>query len=252
MSDRVTKMPGIVTATLPAAGAGAGSTVAGRAESSASAVTCPAVNRPPADCTEHQIDSGGIARHYLMYLPAIAADGHRLPVIFDFHGSGSDPREQMQVSGMADAAERNGFLLLMPMAAIEMPADGFTWNVPPAAGLPDDVRFALDVLEHASRRVSIDSKRVYVTGFSGGARLASEIACAAPGRIAAVGAVGGLRSPPARPHRAVPVIAFHGTGDPINPYAGDGADYWTYGIDSAVHAWVDHNGCAAEPEVSRV
>lgn len=201
---------------------------------------------------EYRIESGGIERRYLMYLPDGYDDSSPLPVVFDFHGSGSDPDEEMQVSGLAHAAERDGFLLLMPVAVVEFPSGGHTWNVPPDRSLPDDVQFALDVLDHAAERVRINEQRVYVTGFSGGARLASEIACAAPDRIAALGAVGGLRAPRGCAGQPVPVVAFHGTDDPINPYAGEGADYWDYGIDAAVRGWVERNRCAAQPRVTRV
>lgn len=125
---------------------------------------------PSAGRNEYLIESGGIERRYLMYLPDGHDDSSPLPVVFDFHGSGSDPDEEMQVSGLANAAERDGFLLLMPAAVVEFPAGGHTWNVPPDRQLPDDVQFALDVLDHAAERVRINEQRVYVTGFSGGAR----------------------------------------------------------------------------------
>lgn len=219
---------------------------------SATAVARQSRKAHPAGGAEFRIDSGGVERRYLMYRPKDRADGVPLPVVFDFHGSGSDPEEEMQVSGMADAAERHGFLLLMPVAAVEMPAGGYTWNVPPDERRPDDVQFAMDVLEHAAERVAIDTRRVYVTGFSGGARLASELGCAAPERIAGIAAVGGLRSPTACTGEPVPVVAFHGTNDPINPYDGGGSDYWDYGIDHAVRGWVERNGCTETPGVTRM
>lgn len=199
----------------------------------------------PAGISEYRLVSGGRERRYLLYVPQGYEGRSALPVVIDFHGSGSDPREEMTVSGMDRAADRRGFVLVMPYAAVELEGGGYTWNVPPDARLPDDVLLTVEVLEHAAARVRIDKARVYVAGFSGGARLASELACAIPEHVAAVGAVGGLRAPPACAGRPVPVIAFHGTGDPINPYAGGGSEYWGYGVDAAVRGWVEHNGCAA-------
>jgi polyhydroxybutyrate depolymerase len=43
------------------------------------------------------------------------------------------------------------------------------------------------------------------------------------------------------------VVAFHGTGDPINPYAGGGPGYWGYGIDVALKRWIARNRCRANP-----
>lgn len=68
---------------------------------------------PSAGSNEYRIRSGGIERRYQMYVPDGHDDGSPLPVVFDFHGSGSDPDEEMQVSGLAHAAERDGFLLLI-------------------------------------------------------------------------------------------------------------------------------------------
>lgn len=131
----------------------------------------------PAGGSEYRMDSGGVERRYLIYLPESLDREVPAPVVFDLHGSGSDPREEMQVTGMDDAAERYGFVLLMPFAAVEMTEGGYTWNIPPDDRRLDDVQFTIDVLDHAAEQVTIDERRVYVTGFSGGARLAPEIAC---------------------------------------------------------------------------
>jgi polyhydroxybutyrate depolymerase len=202
--------------------------------------------------TEYRITSSGIERRYLMYVPERYDSASALPAVFDFHGSGSDPLEEMEVTGMARAADRLGFLLLMPVALVDSPGGGHTWNVPPEDGAPDDIGFAIDVLEHAAGRVRLDQTRVYAMGFSGGARLASELACVAPERIAAIGAVGGLRAPAKCAGPAVPVVAFHGTGDPINPYAGGGPEYWSYGVEDAVGGWAARNGCTAAPRETRL
>lgn len=244
-----------VAALLPtlAAGVGATDTTEGTAVVPATdAVAKPVTKGHPAGSTQYRLESDGIERRYLMYLPKTHAAGTPLPVVFDFHGSGSDPHEEMRVTGMAEAAERHGFLLLMPFAAVEMPEGGHTWNVPPDDRLPNDVRLAADVLDHAAERVPIDQRRIYAVGFSGGARLASELACAMPTRIAALGAVGGLRAPASCSGSPVPVVAFHGTEDPINPYGGGGPDYWTYGVDAAASGWAARNGCDADPIATQV
>jgi len=233
-------------------GAQAAGSTSASAFASAAAKVCRAGKPHAAGTTAYRLESGGVTREYLLYVPARYDGRVRLPVIFDFHGSGSNPEEELQVSGMAAAAERHGFLVLLPVAAVRFRLGGHTWNVPPVEGMPDDVRFADDALRHAAGRVCVDDDRVYAAGFSGGARLASELACALPGRIAALGAVGGLRAPRRCDRGIVPVVAFHGTADPVNPYAGGGPGYWGYGVDAAVHAWAAQNRCAPEPTATRV
>jgi polyhydroxybutyrate depolymerase len=85
---------------------------------------------------------------------------------------------------------------------------------------------------------------VFATGISGGGRMASQLACDASETFAAVAPVAGLRFPsPCPTSRAVPVIAFHGTADPIDPYNGNGQAYWTYSVPTAAQRWAIHNGC---------
>ncbi|MDQ4078733.1 MAG: hypothetical protein M3220_21135 [Chloroflexota bacterium] len=45
----------------------------------------------------------------------------------------------------------------------------------------------------------------------------------------------------------MPVITFHGTADPINPYEGGGPEYWQTGVVHAVEGWAGQNECYAEP-----
>ena len=42
----------------------------------------------------------------------------------------------------------------------------------------------------------------------------------------------------------MPVVAFHGTADPVDPYTGNGQQYWTYSVPVAAGRWAVHNGCA--------
>lgn len=85
-----------------------------------------------------------------------------------------------------------------------------------------------------SKRFCIDLHRVYATGLSGGGRMVSHLACDAAGEFGAVAPVATLRLPdPCPSTRAVPVLAFHGTAGPIDPYSGHGQAYWTYSVPEA-------------------
>jgi poly(3-hydroxybutyrate) depolymerase len=48
----------------------------------------------------------------------------------------------------------------------------------------------------------------------------------------------------------MPILAFHGTGDAVNPYAGGGEPYWGTSVESAFDGWGSHNGCGARREIS--
>jgi len=96
------------------------------------------------------------------------------------------------------------------------------------AGSADDVAFLTGLPATLEQRFCIDRTRVYATGFSGGARTASQLACDASTVFAAVAPVSGLPRPtPCPAPRAVPIVAFHGPADPVDPFAGNGQPYWT-------------------------
>jgi polyhydroxybutyrate depolymerase len=150
-------------------------------------------------------------------------------------------------------ADREGFVVAYPQAAIPK-GDGFEWRLPdqpladgsPApAGAPDDVAFIADAIATIRRSHRIDARRIYVTGWSGGARMASELGCRLADVVAAIAPVAGLRFPAqCKATRPMPVIAFHGLADRVNPYAGGGRASWTYGVEEAARRWAAHDGCA--------
>ena len=107
----------------------------------------------------------------------------------------------------------------------------------------------------------VDTGRVFSTGMSNGAQMSSLLACMMSDRFTAVAPDSGVEFYDSCRGRPVPVIAFHGTADPIVPYAGGGLDatriadleYWHghvppglpqhHGVDAAMRAWAAHNGC---------
>ena len=86
-----------------------------------------------------------------------------------------------------------------------------------------DVIFVSELIDKLEASYNVDHARIYANGMSNGGGMAFVLSCTLSYRIAAVGMV----SPGLYPewnwctdHRPVPVIAFHGTADPIAPYNG--------------------------------
>ncbi|CAK0884143.1 unnamed protein product, partial [Prorocentrum cordatum] len=113
--------------------------------------------------------------------------------------------------------------------------------------LPDDVEYTRAVLREVAqgRRLPIDLADVRCVGFSRGARFCSRLASQLSSFLAGVAAVGGVRFPePNNATRPMPIIAFHGTDDPVNPIRGSGdPSYWHSSVDAAVRRWARFNGC---------
>lgn len=72
--------------------------------------------------------------------------------------------------------------------------------------------------------------------------MACHLASLRPDLVRAVGAVSGLRAPSRLPlSRPVPVVAFHGTADRINPYRGHSRGEWIESVPEAAGAWARAN-----------
>ena len=219
------------------------------------------------------IDFDGTTYPVRVHVPDTADPDTPLALVMDLHGSDSNGVFQASISeldAVADADE-TGFIVAQPSAAIAMTttsplADGnWAWNVPgvpttagelPSDDARDDVAFLSAVIEELTSEGCVDPQRVYVTGFSGGGRMASALACARPDLIAAIAPVAGLRagSPDAEDPGAVDtsacasaqgvsVMTFHGTADLVNPYNGNTDPRWGYDVATAVQSWADLNQC---------
>lgn len=101
------------------------------------------------------------------------------------------------------------------------------------------------MLDAVCQKLCINKRRIYCTGYSRGARFCSRLASELSDTIAAIAPVGGIRFPrPNNATRPIPIMAFHGTSDPINPYKGHGnPEYWYDSVPKAIEQWVDFNGC---------
>jgi polyhydroxybutyrate depolymerase len=202
----------------------------------------------------------GRQRVAIVHVPTGYHPATPVPLVINMHGSQSTALQQVGLTGMDATADAHTFIVAYPQG--DIPAGtGFEWNVPdePLLGgaavpatAPDDVSFVTQLVTLLEHNYCVDTERVYATGFSGGARMASQLACDASTVFAAVAPVSGLRLPsPCPSTRPVPVISFHGTGDPVDPYGGDGQKYWTYSVPAAATRWGDHNRCASPPRLRR-
>lgn len=97
---------------------------------------------------------------YALYVPSTYSSEKRWPIVYAF-----DPgaRGRMPVELMKEAAERYGYVLV----GSNNSRNG-SWKIEAAA--------AEAIVQDTHARVSIDDRRVYFAGFSGGARVAARIA----------------------------------------------------------------------------
>jgi len=207
----------------------------------------------------YNLTVSGRRRLVIVHVPAGYTGTAKVALVLNLHGSESTARAQEKFSGMDATADADGFIVAYPQALIPDGA-GYDWNIPgqplisgslPPASAPSDVTFLTRLVTALAGRFCIDPRRVYATGMSGGARMASQLGCDASGTFAAIAPVAGLRiASPCPASRAVPVIAFHGTADPIDPFTGHGEPYWTYSVPTAARHWASQDRCTARPRVT--
>lgn len=167
----------------------------------------------------------GLERTYFVHLPASYNTSISYPLIFAMHGGGllgyKGIEGQSQLSQLSDS---ENFIVVYPEGLKTL---GFrTWNAGdccPSATLleTDDIGFINSLLEKLKIELSINSKKVYATGFSNGGQMAYKLANRFPNKFAAVSAVAGvLQDFPFNPSRKVPIIHFHSYQDLTAPYNG--------------------------------
>jgi polyhydroxybutyrate depolymerase len=183
----------------------------------------------------------GVSRRYLLAEP----EGATSALVLSLHGSRSSADGQARLSGLADLADSAGAVVAFPEAVLPI-GTGFEWD------LDGDVEFLVALVAELVERHHPPNGRAAMTGMSGGARMSCRFAAAAAHSVSMVGAVGGVRAPVEPPARPVPVLAFHGTADRINPYAGSGSERWRESVPDAVRAWGEANGHRAAPSVVEV
>ncbi len=189
----------------------------------------------------------GAQRTYQLYVPRAYTGANAIPVVFDFHGYGSNAVQQMVYANFTPESDRDDFLVVAPDG--QVPADRH-FNLSGEPGLQNDVQMVSALLDHIEATLCVDPRRVFATGMSDGGAMTSVLACRMSNRFAAFGAVavvvacGGTR--------AVPIMAFAGTADPVVPFNGGKVQCCGGGLvagaAAAMASWAAHDRCAAKFE----
>jgi polyhydroxybutyrate depolymerase len=203
----------------------------------------------------------GVAREYLLEIPTSARARTPAPLLFDFHGLGSNMTQQAAYSELNEKGGRAGYVVITPNGTGTLKS----WKPPPISQA--DVAFVKAMLAKTESSLCIDRDRVYATGMSAGAIFSTTLPCALPGTFAAIAPVAGVNATKVCPAGTprVSVLAFHGTADPIVPY--QGGPYFSgvtrprpgpsrglqaHPVPEAIASWAAFDGCSTSPRVTRV
>lgn len=210
----------------------------------------------------------GRERTYLLHVPAKykASAKTLLPLVMMLHGAGGGGAQSEKQTGWDKKADSETFAAVFPDALPASPhartsflANPRFWNDHSGRGNAeheniDDVAFLSAVFDDVEKRLPIDTKREYLTGFSSGASMTFLAAIKMSERIAAAAPVSGhYWGHDANVDRAVPLLLIFGNKDPLNPWDG-GTVKMVWGnsdqkppVMDTVRAWARFTGCPPEP-----
>jgi dienelactone hydrolase len=156
----------------------------------------PAQQVPLGQIVDDMVCAKDANQHYALYLPANYTPGRQWPLLlaFDPGGRGRRPLEQYLA-----AAEKYGYIV----AGSNVSRNG-SWSVSMGAAQA----MGADV----TARFSIDEKRIYTAGMSGGARVAMGLAMGSPKVISGVIA-SSAGYPDSKPRKTLPFLVFGTAGN---------------------------------------
>jgi polyhydroxybutyrate depolymerase len=186
--------------------------------------------------TSETIEVGRDRRGFLLAMPS----GPARAIILSLHGTRSRAREQARLSRLDSLGAQAGAVVAFP-EAIRPIGRGYEWDH------DGDLTYLSTLVDHLAARFPSAGGGVCMTGMSGGARMSCRFASHRPEVVKMVGAIAGLRAPDASKDRPVPILAFHGTADRINPYDGSGTARWNESVPDAARQWAVANGADSQP-----
>jgi polyhydroxybutyrate depolymerase len=207
--------------------------------------------------TTHTITSAGEKREYLLYVPKSYDRARPTALVITLHTSMSWDSSAMAISQWNSVADENGFIVAYPQGTGFGPKSWEMQGSETPSRMPD-VIFIAGLIDELERSYGIDKTRIYANGMSNGGGMAFVLSCTMSDRIAAVGLVSAgldLGWDWCPDHRHMPVIAFHGTADPVCLYNGGysrlaGGSFPS--IPGFMATWARRNRCGPNPIESAI
>ncbi len=203
--------------------------------------TNPFDNGVPEGVLGEWLRSNGVVRTYELRIPDSYTQGEPVPVLIAFHGNPDTGAGFESRSGLTTEATEAGLITVYP--------DGLqgTWDI-------QDVLLVHDLILHLADTLSVDTDKVYVTGFSAGGTMTHLIACTLPDEIAAVAVVGATMEKDVADicptDRLIPLMFVHGTEDAVFPwYGGIFSNAIRFSVSATLDTWKALNRCRGEPAV---
>jgi polyhydroxybutyrate depolymerase len=220
--------------------------------------TCPATSTLRPGETTETIQIGGVMRSYILHVPASYTGQTPVPLVLDWHGILLSSSLQRSVSGFAALSDSQGFIVAFPEGTDTAFNIGKCCT---SSSTVDDLGFAKGLVSKLSQQGCIDQKRVHSVGYSMGGGMSMFLACNASDVFASIATSAFDLQPeadePCKPSRAISVIDFRSTADPIVAYAGakdtippNGTPTLVtfIGAEATLMKWGTLDGCTGSPQ----
>ena len=170
-------------------------------------------------------------REVYVYAPSNLADNS--PLLMSFHGMDQDPSYQQSNTHWESVADTAGFVVAYPKGAT-----GYsTWDI---SG-DQDTKWITQIIDQLAKDYKINTKRVYMSGFSMGGMLSYHAMGKIADKIAAFAPCSGyLMMGAGTAQRPVPIFHTHGTSDNVVGYDG---------LENNLKSYRDQFKCPSQAEV---
>jgi polyhydroxybutyrate depolymerase len=232
---------------------------------------CTSSTRSEVTLARRTVTVDGTQRWFLISTPPGASATRPTPVVLDFHGLAEGAEIEAETTQFSPLGQKDGFISVFP----EGTGNPVSWNTSADTRTNHDLAFVSDMLDQIEATECVDETSIYATGLSDGAFMTSTLACAMSNRIAAFAPVSGVQlAIPCAAKRRVPILAFHGTADPILYFNGGvgvgvlkhaltgkgaapsisvpAAKLDGPGYPATVAAWAKRDGCGSVPVDTKV
>lgn len=196
---------------------------------------------------QRRLSVGGMKRTYLAVGSPARHKG--LPLLIMLHGRGITAQQESTRTGFLPYAERGLADIVYPLGLSQ------SWNaghgccgVAGKEGVPDTA-FITQVASDAAHYFESDPHRIYLVGYSNGARLSFEEVCEHPGIFAGIATYGAVPLAQCAGGKPISALLAAGTNDAVvrsehfSPTA-------TMALDQTVAQWQTRNGCTGAATTS--
>lgn len=126
----------------------------------------------------------------IIYRPAGLSAARKVPLLIALYGAAGCPQCMEGLTHFEAVANEHGFVVAYPGSVM---VNGAPWQS------SDDIPYIGSLITQLEASQNIDPTRVYVTGFSAGARFAYQVGCALSRQVTAIAVVSGAQRPYACP-----------------------------------------------------